>query len=199
MRIAKMTPWSFFQIRKPLDAKSGFAILHVFILILEWTLVATLLIVKHVVPITRKISDFGFGGVIYSLSRGIQTFPLYSLSCLGQFLYTMLLLQMLNRLPVVKSITVSRCRCPSTRNCGSSTSLLIATLFGPAFHLYRISRIVYPTNAAARTDKACHLENHLFINTVRTVFKNRKKLSHRTQLLHQFSGIYSVDYFILLK
>lgn len=39
------------------------------------------------------------------------------------------------RLPVVRLITVALCLCPSTRNCGSSTSLLMPTLFNPEFHL----------------------------------------------------------------
>ena len=42
-------------------------------------------------------------------------------------------------------MVVCRCLCPSTRNCGSSTSLEMPTDCRPEFHLYRISRIVYPT------------------------------------------------------
>lgn len=48
-------------------------------------------------------------------------------------------------LPVVRLISIARCRCPRTLNWGRETSLLTPTLFGPSFHLYRISRIVYPT------------------------------------------------------
>lgn len=36
-------------------------------------------------------------------------------------------------LPVVSVTTVARCRWPSTRNCGSCTSLLIPTLDNPSF------------------------------------------------------------------
>lgn len=48
-------------------------------------------------------------------------------------------------LPVDKFMVVCRCLCPSTRNCGSSTSFEMPTDCRPEFHLYRISRIVYPT------------------------------------------------------
>lgn len=45
-------------------------------------------------------------------------------------------------LPVDRFTSVSLWRCPRTLNCGSSTSLLMPTDLWPAFHLYRISRIV---------------------------------------------------------
>ena len=48
-------------------------------------------------------------------------------------------------LPVDRCMVVCRCLCPSTRNCGSSTSFEMPTDCRPEFHLYRISRIVYPT------------------------------------------------------
>lgn len=49
------------------------------------------------------------------------------------------------QVPVVKLISIARCRWPSTLNCGSDTSLDTPTELGPSFHLYRMSLIVYPT------------------------------------------------------
>lgn len=46
------------------------------------------------------------------------------------------------QVPVVRLISMARCRCPNTLNWGSDTSLETPTEFGPSFHLYRISRIV---------------------------------------------------------
>lgn len=45
---------------------------------------------------------------------------------------------------------MARCRWPNTLNWGRDTSLDTPTEFGPSFHLYRISLIVYPTNYFAR-------------------------------------------------
>lgn len=59
-------------------------------------------------------------------------------------------------LPVDRLITVALCLCPSTRNCGSSTSLLMPTLLEPEFHLQRISRIVYPTKPG-RQNRQSHV------------------------------------------
>lgn len=69
-------------------------------------------------------------------------------------------------LPVLRLIMVALCRWPSTRNCGSSTALLMPTLFGPEFHLYWISLIVYPTNPAARTDKARHSRARMHVTSL---------------------------------
>lgn len=47
----------------------------------------------------------------------------------------------------MSDISIARWRCPSTLNCGSDTSFDTPTELGPSFHLYRMSRIVYPTVA----------------------------------------------------
>lgn len=60
-------------------------------------------------------------------------------------------------LPVVSVTTVARCRCPSTRNWGSCTSLLIPTLVCPSFQWYRMSLIVYPTPETCQTHKTLSL------------------------------------------
>lgn len=60
-------------------------------------------------------------------------------------------------LPVLSVTTVARCRWPSTRNCGSCTSLLIPTLDNPSFQWYRISLIVYPTPETCQTHKTLSL------------------------------------------
>lgn len=62
-----------------------------------------------------------------------------------------------DRLPVVSVTTLARCRWPSTRNCGSCTSLLIPTLFTPSFQWYRMSLIVYPTPETCQTHKTLSL------------------------------------------
>jgi len=53
-------------------------------------------------------------------------------------------------LPVVRLISMARWRWPRTLNWGRETSLLTPTLFGPSFHLYRMSLIVYPTEKIER-------------------------------------------------
>lgn len=48
-------------------------------------------------------------------------------------------------LPVEREISKAFCRYPMTLNWGSETSLETPTDPAPAFHLYRMSDIVYPT------------------------------------------------------
>lgn len=56
----------------------------------------------------------------------------------------------IHTLPVVRLISMARWRWPRTLNWGRETSLLTPTLFGPSFHLYRMSLIVYPTEKIER-------------------------------------------------
>lgn len=57
--------------------------------------------------------------------------------------------------PVVRLISMALCLCPRTLNWGSDTSWETPTELGPSFHLYRISRMVYPTAITSQWLDCC--------------------------------------------